>query len=76
MVKGSRRSETTRTGAVPDFGDRPAAVVLLFERAALDRWGRGDPSGFLETCAPDVTYFDPFVERRIDCPDAPSPTGA
>ena len=34
--------------------------------AALDRWGKGDPSGFLEICAPEVVYFDPGLERRID----------
>jgi ketosteroid isomerase-like protein len=43
-----------------------ADIVLEMERAALDRWGRGDPSGFLEICADDVTYFDPFLERRVD----------
>jgi len=26
----------------------------------------GDPSGFLEICADDVVYFDPFLDRRID----------
>jgi hypothetical protein len=36
------------------------------ERAALDRWGKGDPTGFLEISAPDVVYFDPFLDRRID----------
>jgi ketosteroid isomerase-like protein len=36
------------------------------ETAALERWGNGDPSGFLEICAPDVVYFDPTLERRID----------
>jgi len=41
-------------------------TVLALERAALDRWGQGDPSGFLEICAPDVTYFDNTVERRLD----------
>ncbi len=40
------------------------------ERAALDRWGKGDPSGFLEISAPDVVYFDPFTERRLDGIDA------
>ena len=40
--------------------------VTRLERAALERWCRGDPSGFLEISAPDVTYFDPFLERRID----------
>lgn len=41
-------------------------TLLSMERAALDRWGRGDPSGFLEISAPDVVYFDPFTERRVD----------
>ena len=40
--------------------------VIGLERAALDRWGKGDPSGFLEICAPDVVYFDPFLKRRLD----------
>ena len=40
--------------------------VLALERAALDRWGKGDPDGPLEITAPDVTYFDPFVEHRVD----------
>jgi ketosteroid isomerase-like protein len=47
----------------------PATIadrILALERAALDRWGKGDPGGYLEISAPDVTYFDPFQERRID----------
>jgi ketosteroid isomerase-like protein len=40
--------------------------VLALERRALDRWGRGDPGGFLDISAPDVTYFDPAVPKRID----------
>lgn len=46
------------------------ATILALEKAALDRWGKGDPSGFLEICDPDVTYFDPGLERRIDGLDA------
>ena len=42
------------------------STIVGVERGALDRWGRGDPSGFLEISAPDVVYFDPFLERRID----------
>lgn len=42
------------------------AAIIAMERAALDRWGKGDPSGFLEISAPDVVYFDPFLERRLD----------
>jgi uncharacterized protein (TIGR02246 family) len=40
--------------------------IVALEQSALARWCRGDPSGFLELSAPDVVYFDPFVERRID----------
>jgi hypothetical protein len=45
-------------------------TIIAMECAALDRWGMGDPSGFLEICAPDVVYFDPNLERRIDGRDA------
>lgn len=38
----------------------------MLEKAALERWGRGDPSGFLEISAPDVVYFDPFLDCRLD----------
>lgn len=46
--------------------DEIAATIVALERAALDRWGRGDPSGYLEISAPDVSYFDPFLARRLD----------
>jgi len=41
-------------------------TIIAMERAALDRWGNGDPSGFLEISADDVCYFDPFQESRLD----------
>lgn len=53
--------------------DNTAAItaeIIALERAALDRWGAGDPSGYLDISAPEVTYFDPFLERRIDGLDA------
>ena len=43
-----------------------ATTILNLERAALDRWGKGDPGGYLELSTGDVTYFDPFQERRVD----------
>jgi hypothetical protein len=45
--------------------DIPSRIIAM-ECAALDRWIHGDPSGFLEICAPDVVYFDPYREKRID----------
>jgi ketosteroid isomerase-like protein len=45
----------------------PAAdQILRLERAALDRWGRGDPGGFLDLYSDDITYFDPGTAARID----------
>ena len=41
-------------------------TIIDLEKKALDRWGAGDPSGFLEICAPDVVYFDPSLEQRMD----------
>lgn len=43
-----------------------AEKIISMEKAALDRWGKGDPDGFLEICAPDVVYFDPYLELRVD----------
>ena len=44
---------------------RPDTIIAL-ERGALDRWGRGDPLGYLDLYAREVTYFDPMREKRID----------
>jgi len=46
--------------------DDIAHAIIAMERAALERWGRGDPSGFLEISADDVVYFDPFQSRRLN----------
>jgi ketosteroid isomerase-like protein len=45
-------------------------AIVAMERAALARWCSGDPSGFLEISAPDVVYFDPFAQARVDGLDA------
>jgi ketosteroid isomerase-like protein len=40
--------------------------LVALERSALDRWITLDPDGYLSLYAPDVTYFDPTTERRVD----------
>ena len=57
-----------QTGPAPNRD--PSRTIINLERTALDRWGKGDPSGFLEICAPDVVYFDPGREMRIDGKEA------
>lgn len=43
-----------------------AEKILELERRAMERWAQGDPDGFLEISAWDVSYFDPFLEERLD----------
>ena len=50
--------------------DRLLQELVALERSALDRWIKLDPQGYLDLQAPDVTYFDPFTERRVDGLDA------
>jgi hypothetical protein len=42
-----------------------AQEILANETAALERWCKGDPDGFLEISADDVDYFDPYQAARI-----------
>ena len=41
-------------------------LILAMETSALEQWNSGDPSGFLAIYAKDITYFDPFQQKRID----------
>ena len=50
----------------PRRHEETAETLISMERAALERWGKGDPSGFLEICDSDVVYFDPFLDKRLD----------
>jgi len=51
------------TGSHPSTDEHE---VLVLERAALARWCRGDPSGFLDITDDEVGYFDPFLPHRLD----------
>lgn len=42
-----------------------AKEIVAIERAALDRSDKNDVSRFLEISDPDVSYFDPFLEKPI-----------
>lgn len=43
-----------------------ANEIIALERQALDRWGQGDPAGFLELYGEGVSYFDPATDSRLD----------
>lgn len=42
------------------------AELMALESAAMERWRKGDPWGFIELYAPDTTYFDTGTPRRIN----------
>lgn len=50
--------------APPPLGGA-AAEIMKLETAALARWRKGDPRGFLEISAPEVTAFDPDAPGRL-----------
>jgi ketosteroid isomerase-like protein len=43
-----------------------SAKIIAMEKAALEQWNNGNPSGYLAISANDVVYFDPFIEQRLD----------
>jgi len=43
-----------------------SAKIIAMEKAALEQWNNGNPSGYLSISAKDVVYFDPFTEQRLD----------
>jgi ketosteroid isomerase-like protein len=51
-------SHTTNT----DISD----TIIALEKGALEKWNKGDPTGYLDLSAKDVTYFDPAIEQRLD----------
>jgi ketosteroid isomerase-like protein len=51
-------SQTTNTAI--------SETIIALEKGALEKWNQGDPSGYLDLSANDVTYFDPSIEQRID----------
>ncbi|TLN09832.1 DUF4440 domain-containing protein [bacterium] len=42
------------------------AELMALETAAMERWRKGDPYGFIELSAPDVSYIDTGTSPRID----------
>jgi len=39
--------------------------VMELESAAMERWRKGDPGGFIELYAPEATYFDTGTPQRL-----------
>jgi len=54
----------TNSYAAP--ADTVSAKIIALEKAALEKWNNGDPSGYLSLSASDVVYFDPSLPQRLN----------
>jgi ketosteroid isomerase-like protein len=50
----------------PKKPEGTAGEILALEMGAMDRWRNGDPWGFTDVCASEVTYFDTGTPARLD----------
>ncbi|HNQ24871.1 MAG TPA: nuclear transport factor 2 family protein [Phycisphaerae bacterium] len=41
-------------------------TIVSMERAALDRWGKGETAAYTDIYAQEITYFDPDLTGRVD----------
>jgi ketosteroid isomerase-like protein len=46
--------------------DAVLGELMVLESAAMERWRKGDPWGFVELYAPQMTYFDTGTTKRIN----------
>ena len=62
--------ECTEVPVPVDLSSKPykgvLAEIMALESAAMERWRKGDPWGFTDISAPEVTYFDTGTPKRID----------
>ena len=42
-----------------------AQAIIAIEKEILTRWGKGDPFGYVDHAAPEVTAFDPPLEKKL-----------
>jgi ketosteroid isomerase-like protein len=59
---------TLAAAVAGEAADQPSAVeqeLMRLESAAMERWRRGDPMGWAEIAAPEVTYVNPGLTRPI-----------
>ncbi len=43
-----------------------AKEILALEKAAMERWCKGDVEEYLRISSDEVTYFDPFTTKRLN----------
>lgn len=69
LFSDPRSHDIAFAGAPADIGqirDPMLRELLALEDAAMERWRQGDPLGFWELSALEVSYFDPRTDGRLD----------
>ncbi len=66
LLAAALTAAVVSTGCAHAPDDYSPDQIIALERGALDRWGKGDPQGYYDIMAGDVSYFDPISEKRLD----------
>ena len=40
-------------------------IIMSLEDGAMERWRKGDPTGWIEISAPEITYIDPGLTKPV-----------
>ncbi len=49
-----------------DTDEKLKSEILAMETKALEIWNTGNPDGYLDIYSQDISYFDPFLEKRLN----------
>lgn len=50
----------------PSEYDGLLGELMALESTSMERWRKGDPGGFIEISAQEITHFDPHTSSRLD----------
>lgn len=54
------------TATLQETNETLSEKLIAQEKAALEKWFVGNPDAYLQLSTDDVTYFDPFLDLRLD----------
>jgi ketosteroid isomerase-like protein len=54
-----------QVSGIQNMSDLEKQIVQI-EKDALEKWYTGDPSGYIAILGPEVGYFEPSLEKRLD----------
>lgn len=66
VQKKSKDKNITSSKIIEMNQESIETTIIELEKVALEKLNKGNPSGYLEIYADDITYFDPFQEKRFD----------